>query len=327
MLRVFLLTGLFLLPVTYVYAGTGGASPHKLFVKMRHAARTLDYRATFVYQNSDSLSTLKVVHAWYKGKVYERLLSQDGARREVLVNGDLVTYVRPASKSVVIMHRASHPGLPGRFVSHAHMTPYYHLKKGSIRRIAGMRCRVLMLNPVDKYRYQHRMCISKSNGLPLESAVINQQGRPIERLLFTDVKIVKGLKPADFKPPVLGPKYTLHWIRTHHIHNKTGSSQSHWKFKSAVLPPGFVLQASQIRRFQDNGEPVRHLVLSDGIALVSVFITMHHYAAQPHPTMSHKGALNVMTTTRHGALVTVMGEVPKVTIKAIAKALNYSKNH
>ncbi|OBS10400.1 MucB/RseB C-terminal domain-containing protein [Acidihalobacter prosperus] len=318
-----LLGGVFLLPP--IQAGAATDAAHGLFSQMRHAARTLDYRGIFVYQNGASLSTLKVEHAWHDGKEYERLVSQDGARREVLVDGDLVTYVRPSTKSVVIMHRDSHSSLPGRFASDAHATPYYHLELGATKRIAGQTCRVLVLKPIDRYRYQHRMCVDVGNHLPLESEVIDRQGNPVERLLFTDIKLVTGLKPAAFKPPVLGPQYTLRWVKTRQAGDEAKHDGSRWSFKPSALPPGFVLRAAQTRRFSASGDPVRHFVLGDGVATVSVFIATHEHAVHAASSMERSGALNVLTTSSHGALVTVMGEVPRITVRRIAGALTYSK--
>ncbi|WP_156782638.1 MucB/RseB C-terminal domain-containing protein [Acidihalobacter yilgarnensis] len=317
-----LLGGVLLLPAAQAWATPDPAQA--LFSQMQHAARTLDYRGIFVYQDGASLSTLKVEHAWHGGKEFERLVSQDGARREVLVDGDLVTYVRPSTKSVVIMHRDSRTGLPGRFASEVRATPYYHLVLGETKRIAGQTCRMLVLKPIDQYRYQHRMCVAVDNHLPLESEVIDHQGNPVERLLFTDIKLATDLNPSAFKPPVLGPKYTLRWVKTSGAGSRV-DDDSHWSFKPTVLPPGFALRAAQTRRFIAGGDPVRHFVLSDGVATVSVFIATHQHPVQTSPNMERSGALNVLTTDAHGALITIMGEVPRVTVQHIANALTYSK--
>ena len=300
----------------------------KLFEKMQHAAHTLDYRGVFVYQDGSALSTLKIDHAWYKGKAYERLVSQDGARREVLVNGDLVTYVRPSNKSVVIMRRDSRPVMPSRFGSKALPTSYYHLQIGSSKRIAGQACRMLMLKPADRYRYEHRMCVDIDNSLPLESEVIDRQGRAVERMLFTNIQLDSSLKPAFFKPPVLGPHYTLRWVKTNVQRGSEGKEGIPWNIKSTVLPPGFVLRATQMHRFSADGDPVCHFILSDGVATVSVFIASNvHRRDFPASTMERSGALNVLTTGSHGALITVMGEVPRITVQRIADAVRYSKAH
>lgn len=329
-MRVVLTAGLIgaILLAPIARADSDDLSPAQaLFTQMQRAARTLDYRGIFVYQDGPSLSTLKVEHGWLHGKEYERLLSQDGARREVLINGDLVTYVRPASKSVVIMHRDSRGGLPGRIAAETGISPYYELALGASKRIAGRKCRMLILKPVDEYRYQHRMCVDEVNHLPLESEVIDHQGNPVERLLFTELKEVTGLTPADFKPPVLGPQYTLRWVKT----NSSGepesgtSGGSAWRFQPDQLPPGFSIRATQLRRFGSSGDPVRHFVLSDGVATVSVFIATRKHPVQVPSQMERSGALNVLTTSLHGALVTVMGEVPRVTVHRIADALTYTK--
>lgn len=316
--------GVLLLPAAY--AGTDQPQAQRLFAQMERAARTLDYRGIFIYQNGTTLSTMKIEHAWYAGKTHERLVSQDGAPREVLVNGDLVTYVRPLSKSVVIMRRDSRAALPGHFGAAMRSTSYYHLELGASKRVAGQHCRVLMLRPMDRFRYEHRLCVAAGNKLPLESEVIDHQGKAVERMFFTSIELDKGLQPVFFKPPVLGPQYTFRWIR-----NKphgVGGSQTllHWHFRPSALPPGFALHATQVRRLGGIKEPVCHFVLSDGIATVSVFITKNRQQpvkGMAKPIEERNGALNVLTTSSHGASITAMGEVPRVTIKGIVDALHY----
>lgn len=310
------------------HAGVEQNQAQKLYAKMQHAARTLNYRGVFVYQNGSELSALSIEHAWSKGKSYERLISEDGARREVLVNGDLVTYVRPANKSVVIMRRGSRPVFPSHYGPKILPTTYYRLEVGVKKRIAGQICRVLLLKPVDQYRYEHQMCIADGTSLPLESEVVDHLGSPVERMMYTNIQLDSQLKPAFFKPPVLGPHYTLRWVRTNSGDSLGGKQGSLWDLKATLLPPGFALRAKQAHNFSVEGDPVCHFVLSDGVATVSVFIAHQaRYRETTGSTMERSGALNVLTSISHGALITVMGEVPRITIRRISDALKYGKAH
>jgi sigma-E factor negative regulatory protein RseB len=71
---------------------------------------------------------------------------------------------------------------------------------------------------------------------------------------------------------------------------------------------------------------VGHIVLSDGLAAMSVFI--EPLAAKPSlgPLgLSRQGAVNVYTRKLDGYLVTVVGEVPAESVKRIANTLEYRR--
>jgi sigma-E factor negative regulatory protein RseB len=73
------------------------------------------------------------------------------------------------------------------------------------------------------------------------------------------------------------------------------------------------------------GKKVNQLVLSDGLAAISVFIEPFdkaHEHALPKGAV-HKGALNVYGTRIGDHWFTVVGEVPARTLRDIAKRTEY----
>jgi sigma-E factor negative regulatory protein RseB len=86
------------------------------------------------------------------------------------------------------------------------------------------------------------------------------------------------------------------------------------------LPPGFRLTQSARQNLPGVDGPVEHLVFSDGIASVSVFIGPRSDAA-PRQTPSaaqSAGASTTYVTRVEGRPVTVVGEVPLRTARFIA---------
>jgi sigma-E factor negative regulatory protein RseB len=80
---------------------------------------------------------------------------------------------------------------------------------------------------------------------------------------------------------------------------------------------------------QGKSGPVTHVIFSDGLAFVSLFI--EHVAK---PTKEKPTPKNVLTTTGNtsfyanvnsGHLVTVMGDVPEATVVQIANAVVFKK--
>ena len=71
-----------------------------------------------------------------------------------------------------------------------------------------------------------------------------------------------------------------------------------------------------------SGRAVTHLVFSDGLASVSVFVEAHDRAAEELPIGSSSvGSSSTFATTLDGRRVTAIGEVPPDTVRAIARSL------
>ena len=96
---------------------------------------------------------------------------------------------------------------------------------------------------------------------------------------------------------------------------------SHWQIVS--MPDGFSL----VDRYQhSHGKwgPVNQLVLSDGMATVSVFVEQLGKDARPFNGVTHMGAVNAYGTVVNDHQLTVVGEVPLATVKLIGKSLRLS---
>ena len=82
----------------------------------------------------------------------------------------------------------------------------------------------------------------------------------------------------EFKPQLVTTGFN--WLRDDGAPAVTAEGPGVWT--NAQLPPGFHLAAQTAQMMPGVAEPVTHLVFSDGIATVSVFIqTADHSAAHP----------------------------------------------
>ena len=88
------------------------------------------------------------------------------------------------------------------------------------------------------------------------------------------------------------------------------------------LPPGFSKIMEGFRSLRGKREPVAHLVFSDGLVAVSVFI--EPLAAVPGQTAGamRQGGLNVFALRLDDHFVTALGEAPAVTVRQIAQSVS-----
>jgi sigma-E factor negative regulatory protein RseB len=84
------------------------------------------------------------------------------------------------------------------------------------------------------------------------------------------------------------------------------------------LPAGFRLTTWRMQIIAGSSTPVQHLVYSDGLASVSVFIEPSDPRAQPMRGLAKVGAAFAFSRNLDGHQVTAVGEVPPVTVEAIA---------
>ena len=85
------------------------------------------------------------------------------------------------------------------------------------------------------------------------------------------------------------------------------------------LPPGFRVTSAQDEVLSGSDEPVTHIMYSDGLATVSVFISEHSGDAVTE--RSSAGASNTYSVVIADHRVTAVGDVPAATVKRIADSI------
>jgi sigma-E factor negative regulatory protein RseB len=88
------------------------------------------------------------------------------------------------------------------------------------------------------------------------------------------------------------------------------------------VPDGFVLREHAQDAILDSRDPVEHLVFSDGLASVSVFIERLDTASQPLDGLDSVGAVNAYGSMAGDLQITVVGEVPAATVERVAMSIS-----
>jgi sigma-E factor negative regulatory protein RseB len=78
------------------------------------------------------------------------------------------------------------------------------------------------------------------------------------------------------------------------------------------------------RPFRENKEPVIHMVFSDGLAGISVFIEKVNELDHFHSGLAGQGSVHVYNRVVADSLVTVVGEVPARTVIQVADSVRYA---
>lgn len=285
---------------------------------MSAALRTLDYDGTFVYLHDGKLEAMRIIHLADGGVEKERLVSLTGSPREVLRDNKAVTCIMPDSKSVMV-GQSRQPQrfheVPGDLDS---LREHYHLEVLGDDRVAGHMARVVAITPRDTYRYGYRFWIGKESKMLLKSALTGVDGEAIEQVMFTRLGIGRHVAEADLEPSLSGQEYS--WYRQSGARPPaaTGAGTPAWKVQR--LPGGFRMTSYQQRRMRPDSAGAEHLVFSDGLATVSVYVETVAGDSQPFGGLSSMGAVNAYGAVADGHQVTVVGEVPAATVEMMARS-------
>ena len=295
----------------------------QLLERMIQAVHNLDYQGTFIHLHDNQLETMKIVHAIKDGKVQERLISLNGAPREVIRDHTSVTCVVPNSENVSVDKRP----LGGQFFAMLpdelnQLDAYYLFKLLGKGRVAGRTAKVVAIIPKDGYRYGYRFFVDEERALPLKSDLMNERGKAVEQTMFTHLEI--GVADLD------GPQDEL--LKAHQPLEITAITdpsntvrmppEAAWVFQK--LPQGFSVNTRNILPDPSGDNLIEQYVLSDGLASLSIFVES---AGQDEVLkgVSRLGAVNAWGGERQGYQVTAVGEVPAVTLLDVVDAMRLKR--
>ncbi len=287
--------------------------------KMNKAVRGQNYQGVFVYLHGAQLEAMRILHTVEGGHERERLVSLNGAAREVVRDRDSVTCITPDSRLISVDKRRSHKRFPAVLpVDLADLSRYYQFRVLGRDRVADRFVKVIGIIPRDSFRYGYRLFLDEDTALPLKSDLMDEAGEPVAQIMFTSLEVggevellqttaVEEHQGDDFHTAVtLGPQ-------------TYEDAPSRWRF--GYLPDGFSLRARNHWRDRKAGAPVEHLVLSDGLASVSVYIERSEQGQEGLDGGSQIGAVNAWGALAGGYQVTAVGEVPEKTVRLVVESL------
>lgn len=325
MIKVLPLVILGLMAADVAHAGNDNTQEaFALLKKIANATRQFNYSGTFVYQHGGKSETSRIVHYVNNaGGEFEKLEALDGPPREVIRNNDQLTCYLPNLKTVIIEQRDTRqlPVLVPERMSG--IVENYTVKLAGNDRVAGYDCNVVMLEPKDNMRYGRSFCAETGSGLPLRTRTINEKRETIESFAFTQLTI-----GGNFNSDKVKSKYAA--ISKNWRVDRSALTVSEQKADAGWVvghqPAGFRKTTEINRSIAGRHGAVSHIVLSDGITAVSVFIEAKPKDRVVAQALAHQGAVNIYTRPHAGHVVTVLGEAPAVTIMQIANSLELRVN-
>ena len=314
------------IPAMLAGSALAAEDPRDWLQRMSNSVEYLNYEGTLVHLFQGEAVTLSIVHRVEDGVVSERLSSLDGAGREIIRNGEEVKCIFPDEDTVLVetredRNRGQSPLRATLPLYSDEIEAHYRFDFRASDRIAGRSARVVAVRPMDSYRYGYQIWLDSKTAIPLKSQLKNEQGQVVEQIMFTDIKLPESIPEERVQPSVevfgmtllqAGPGASTP-ARSEKLQ---GPVRSSWA--AARLPPGFEMSSAHDEVMVGSENPTRHLVYSDGLASVSVFIDEAVAAAEEVEGSASISGANAYTLIRGGYLITALGVVPPHTVEMIA---------
>lgn len=309
-----------LLALALLLVGTASAArerqgPEDWLERMSQAVASIDYQGTVIRRQNGETQALKVVHKIVDGVVNEKIISQEGAGLEIIRVGNEVHCILPDKKSVLIEQWNDRSTLFSTLPSSdASFGSHYDVSLVREERVAGRPAVLVAIRPHDSYRFGHRLWLDRDTALPLRTELVGAAGEVIEQLKFADISLAANLPSHTLRPSIDLANFT--WY-TEPTRTATDEAETDWVCED--LPAGFRAVSTRNEELPGVDEPVTHIVYSDGLATVSVFIARE--TDEEIARRSVLGSSNSFSIRRNGYQVTAIGEVPAETVQRIATSM------
>ena len=290
--------------------------------QMHTALDEQTYVGTFVRITERGPETYRVAHRYVDGALNERIISLNGVGREIIRRDDDVHVIYPDLEVVRVEKVvASNPmvaALPGYS---RQLESNYELLELKSELMAGREAQIISIRPRDDFRYGYLLWLDSETKMPLRSKSWDGDITVFEDIIFTMIEFPAGLPDSEF-------------VQTSDTNGFAVLQSSEPKQELAPeapraidgVPAGFELTASMLKSMGDSQHPVHHMVYSDGLASVSVFVDRPDAETDIAEGFYRVGSTNAFSLTTDNRKITAIGEVPPVTVEAIATALSLQRD-
>jgi len=313
--------GLFLLCLYLPFSAVlAGDDLLKSLSRMQDALQNLNYYGTLVFMQGGDVQSMSLAHQATEDGEIERIVNLNGYAREVIRKNDLVTCYLPDSKSVTVSTRRSGKGgWLSKLVANdfAAMQALYTFQMDGEDRVAGYPTKRVLIQPNDAFRYGYRLWLDKDSGLLLKSDLLSESAEILEQAMFAEVSIVDEVPPAMLQPSTRSDDFV--WYEESNNTEEVSPAEQTWRVDE--MPIGFKVVSQMRHLLPDSSQLAEHLLITDGLASVSIYIEALDGEPAPFDGPFKRGAVNVYSTALDNHQIVVVGEVPAATVEMMARSV------
>ncbi len=299
-----------------VAAVASAEEPQKWLERMNRALLSSNYDGVFSHWQGGKVETLRIIHRVQNGAVTERLVSLDGSGREFIRRGPELACYLPDEHTVLVQSDPHPKLLLSNLPSFdAGASRFYSIADVRRTRVLGRPAQLIAVDPRDEFRYGYRLWIDESTAMPLKTQLCDGHGQVLEQVIFASLTTPARIPDAAFEPGLSTTGFR--WL--HEESSPATGSGEPVLWSALRLPPGFRMSARAAQVMPGSRVPAAHLVFSDGVASVSVFVEarLRSSAERPLNGSAQFGSSSAFSAVIDGHQVTAVGEVPLRTVRFI----------
>ncbi len=309
---------LFLL-TSFISSSNSSEDPWLIIDKAAKATKFLNYKGIFRSQHNKEIKSIEITHATNNGQEFLRMNVLDGSPGEVLSQGKTTYVYNTIEDNVIIQKRKKQRLFPAIFPRNVELLrDIYLLSIGKTERIAGRLSQLVVLSPIDDFRYSHYFWLDKKSFLPLKMVVIDKDENIIEQASFTQINMINNKNLDWFKPDVDSSK---NYIFNDKIVDQGIVKSRFWRVKK--IPPGFKEVDFRTKRMSGLNFLSHQLVFSDGLSFVSLFIKPISRGQKPRVGHVKVGTNNICARYQDGYQIMAVGSVPTSTCNKFSESIEF----
>ncbi len=290
------------------------SSPETVLNEMGRAAKNLSYEISFITISPQNIVPARYRQSIVNNKSIAQMIQMDSSRREIVQQGNLISYFEPGFDAFSLNGQHIVDNLPSAiFADYTQLAQYYNFIDAGRTHLGDRPCLVIRVISKDSSRFNYVLLIDEETQLPLRIDLLDNNNETLEqfRVISTvfDSKAVNesliNLSKINLPPLLIAPK----------INKPTFS----WQVGS--VPPGFEETSRARRPIQANDE-LETAMFSDGLFSFSVNITKAGKGKLIEQPI-RQGRRTIYTVTQGQYEVTIIGELPLATAKQIASSIHF----
>lgn len=313
-----LLIALFCLPVWLPIWPLQADSIDDWLDKMSKASAQQNYQGTLIIRQRDNMQAIQVKQGISSLGSWQTLQTLTGEEQIIIRHNNQVTTIFPTKKLITVSENMAgsvdkgplHSALPD---NRNILREFYQLRLSGESRVANKATQILQMLPQDTHRYGHVFWLDQDSGLLLKSDLLDEQGKVIEQMMYSDIELLPEAPQKTINAGALKDYRKIHLI------GQQDAARQRWLARQ--MPAGFKLIRNDQVSHHSQQVPVYHMIYSDGMASVSVFVEPRQDDDADMAGLSNMGAVNAYSVYLDEVYVTAIGEVPADTVRMIAESV------
>ena len=266
---------------------------------------------------------MEIIHVVGNNGSRERIISLSGEDQELIRDQNGNVYLMNLGSPLLIDQGGRDIPLAVRINANLErLLENYTFELAEIDRVAGYKSQVMTILPLDKHRYSYRLWMDVKTGFLTRSQLLNEKGDVIEHIMFSDIELMA--EPTELLLEAVLYEQDLEVASKNVVVPQeqsamTDNQEAFWRISGSPL--GFWRTHSQDQVSLGGKKSIAYLMVTDGLASVSIYIEPFKNSGNDLIGASRSGALSAYGRVINEYHITVVGEVPPLTVKRIGDAV------